>query len=182
MIEIMLQDLYSAMVDRSKGLRSVEKDAYLFHQSDPIKSMFLVIEGCIELTRHHDDGMAIVLQRAKPVSVLAEASAYTDRYHCDALSIEPSTVCEIDRRIFLRLLTESSEFGAIWSAHLAHEVQAARYRIEILARNKVSDRLNGWLAWRGDALPSRGEWKSVAEQIGVSPEALYRELARRRGG
>jgi hypothetical protein len=29
-------------------------------------------------------------------------------------------------------------------------------------------------------LPPKGEWKSVAEQIGVSPEALYRELSRRR--
>lgn len=30
-------------------------------------------------------------------------------------------------------------------------------------------------------LPAKGEWKSVAQQIGVSPEALYREIARRRG-
>ena len=182
MIEIMLREFYSAMADRSKGPRSVEKGAYLFHQGDHIKSMFLVIEGRIELTRYHDNGLAIVLQLAKSMSVLAEASAYADHYHCDALSLEPSTVCEIDRKKFLRLLKDRSELSAIWSAHLAHEVQAARYRIEILARNKVADRLDGWLAWRGDDLPSKGEWKTVAEQIGVSPEALYRELAKRRAG
>ena len=182
MIEIMLQDFYSAMAGRSKGPRSVEKGAYLFHQGDTVNSMFLVVDGCIELTRYHDDGMAIVLQLAKPMSVLAEASAYVDHYHCDALSIEPSEVCEINRKIFLRMLTDSPELGAIWSAHLAHEVQAARYRSEILARNKVSDRLDGWLAWSGDALPPKGEWKTVAEQISVSPEALYRELAKRRAG
>jgi hypothetical protein len=29
-------------------------------------------------------------------------------------------------------------------------------------------------------LPSKGEWKALAEDIGVSPEALYRELSKRR--
>ena len=180
MIEIMLHDLYSAMAARSKGPRDVEKGAQLFRQGETIKSMFAVTEGCVELTRFHDDGMPLVLQMAKPISVLAEASAYSEHYHCDALAIEPSTVCEIDRKVFLRLLTESPELSAVWSAHLAHEVQAARYRCEILARNKVADRLDGWLAWRGEILPTKGEWKNVAEQIGVTPEALYRELAKRR--
>jgi len=29
-------------------------------------------------------------------------------------------------------------------------------------------------------LPAKGEWRSLAAAIGTSPEALYRELARRR--
>lgn len=28
--------------------------------------------------------------------------------------------------------------------------------------------------------PPKGEWKQLAQQIGASPEALYREFARRR--
>jgi len=180
MISIMLNNLYAAMMERSKGPRQVAKGAYLFHQGDPITSMFLVSEGAVELTRYHDDGMAIVLQVARPTSVIAEASAYADHYHCDGLAIERSTVCEIDRKLFLGLLAENPDLASAWSAHLAHEVQAARSRSEILARNKVADRLDGWLAWRGEGLPSKGEWKTVAEQIGVSPEALYRELAKRR--
>jgi hypothetical protein len=30
------------------------------------------------------------------------------------------------------------------------------------------------------AFPEKGDWKLVASQIGVSPEALYREIAKRR--
>ena len=33
-------------------------------------------------------------------------------------------------------------------------------------------------AWQ-DRLPERGEWSGVADDIGLSPEALYREIARR---
>ncbi len=45
---------------------------------------------------------------------------------------------------------------------------------------KVSERLDAWLDWRSGDFPARGEWKEIAAEIGVSPEALYRELATRK--
>ncbi|KHA54180.1 Cyclic nucleotide-binding domain protein [Sulfitobacter noctilucicola] len=60
----------------------------------------------------------------------------------------------------------------------AREVQAQRGRIEILRLRRVSDRLDAWLDVHGK--PEKGEWIRVADQIGVSPPALYRELALRR--
>jgi hypothetical protein len=33
-----------------------------------------------------------------------------------------------------------------------------------------------------DTFPERGQWRSIAEDIGVSPEDFYRELQRRRRG
>jgi CRP-like cAMP-binding protein len=72
-----------------------------------------------------------------------------------------------------------SDFAETWTAHLAHEVQAARIRSEVLSLKTVAARLSAWLAWVGE-LPAKGEWKQLAEQIGVSPEALYREIAKAR--
>jgi hypothetical protein len=40
-------------------------------------------------------------------------------------------------------------------------------------------RLDGWMAWRG-SLPRKGEWIGLAAQLGVSPEAVYREIAKLR--
>jgi hypothetical protein len=40
--------------------------------------------------------------------------------------------------------------------------------------------LDGWLNWHGGELPPKGEWKALAEQLSISPEALYREIARRK--
>jgi hypothetical protein len=37
-----------------------------------------------------------------------------------------------------------------------------------------------WLAGHAANLPARGEWRALAGEIAVSPEALYREIARRR--
>lgn len=43
----------------------------------------------------------------------------------------------------------------------------------------VAERLDAWFG-EGHALPSKGEWQTLAFELGVSREALYRELARRR--
>ena len=67
-----------------------------------------------------------------------------------------------------------------FARYLALEVQAARARAEIASLKTVGARLEAWLALNGGELPPRGKWREVAGEIGVTPEALYRELAERR--
>jgi CRP/FNR family transcriptional regulator, dissimilatory nitrate respiration regulator len=50
----------------------------------------------------------------------------------------------------------------------------------MLALRTVAARLDAWCAANDGMAPARGAWRVVAAEIGVSPETLYRELARRR--
>lgn len=180
MIAIMFDNIVLAVAAHAARSRRLEKGAYLFHQGDEVKSVFVVAEGSVELTRFQKGGASLVLQRAGPGTFVAEASVYSRLYHCDAVVAETCLVQEMSRAAFLAMLAGTPEISELWAAHLASQVQSARYRSEILARKSVSERLDGWLAWKDGDLPPKGKWKSVAEQMGVSPEALYRELARRR--
>jgi CRP-like cAMP-binding protein len=67
-----------------------------------------------------------------------------------------------------------------WARHLAQEVQRARAQAEILSLKTVAERVDAWITLNDDALPPKGYWHQVASEIGITPEALYRELARRR--
>ena len=49
-----------------------------------------------------------------------------------------------------------------------------------MGMKRVSARLDAWLSLR--PLPPKGEWAMLADDLGVTREALYRELARRRIG
>ena len=180
MIVIMSDNFIDKLIARADKSRVHGKGTRLFQQDDPIKSIFIVDEGLVELIRHQWDGTSIVLQRAGRQSVLAEASLYTEFYHCDAVVNLPSKVFAFPKATFLALLQQDEELSTAWAAQLAREDQSARSQIDILSRKTVSERLDGWFAWKGTELPSKGRWKSIAVQIGVSPEALYRELAKRR--
>lgn len=160
--------------------RQLPEGAYLFHRGDPVRSIFVVEAGLVELIRHQRGGAAVVLQRGSARMVLAEASAYSDRYHCDAVADLASSVFEVPKSAFLGVLRADAGFADLWAGHLALEVQSARTRAEILSLRTVAERLDGWLAWRATDVPAKGAWKSIAAEIGVSPEALYRELAKRR--
>jgi CRP-like cAMP-binding protein len=177
MIEIMLNYI-QALPHKQQVFR---KGQYLFHQGDAVVSMFLIESGEALLLRRQRNGGALVLQRALPGSFLAEASLFTASYHCDAMATTRLSARLISRNAMRKLFESDPAFAAAWAGHLADEVRRARLRAEILALKTVAERLDAWAAAQGE-FPPKGTWKSVAQEIGTSPEALYREIAQRRPG
>ena len=173
-----------SVADHLRALLAVERSfavgEFLFHRGDRVRRMHLVLAGAIDLTRHQEDGASLVLQRSVPGSVLAEASLHADRYHCDAIATAPTRTLAITRADFLARLIADPGFAQAWTAHLAQEVHKARLRAEMLALRTVAARFDAWCAANDGMTPAKGAWRVVAAEIGVSPEALYRELARRR--
>ena len=165
------------------GSRSVHlaAGAVLFRSAAPVFEMFLVTSGQIHLCRHTVHGVEMVLQRAMPGMVVAEASAYSDSYHCDAIAATGCILLTLPKPVFLSAMASDPDLAATWAATLAHGVQAARFKSEIRSLPRVADRLDAWLG-EGNQLPEKGHWQDVANELGISREALYRELARRRKG
>jgi len=159
--------------------RIFRKGQSLFHQGDKITSMFLIDSGEVRLIRRHRDGSSVVLQRAKKGSVLAEASLFANAYHCDAIATMATCFKVISRAKIKALFHNNVTFAQAWSSHLADEVRNARFRAEILSLKTVAERLDAWIADKGD-LPLKGTWKIIAQEIRTSTEALYREIALRR--
>lgn len=180
MINIMLRALEPYLnALRGRRLR-FDGSQSLFHRGDPVKNIHVVLAGSVHLVRHQGDGSALILQRAGEGAVLAEASLYSDTYHCDAVAFGAVDTIAYTKAGIKTLLAKDPAFAEVWASHLAHELQGARLRSEILSLKTVAERLRVWMAWHGGGLPNKGQWKLVAGEIGVSPEALYRELGRRR--
>lgn len=152
----------------------------IFERGDPVAAVFLIESGEVHLMRRQPDGTEFILQRASAGDLLAEASITTEAYHCGAVAVRPSGLAVFSRRDVRALIAEDSGAAAAFVTHLSREVRAARMRAEIVSLKRVRERLDAWLAWHDDRLPDKGKWRQIAGEIGVSPEALYRELARRR--
>jgi CRP-like cAMP-binding protein len=179
MIAIMSVNIVDLLTSSGGPKRTLGVNEYLFHLGDPVLSLFVVLEGEVSLVRHQEHGSAIILQRAGPGEVLAEASLFSDRYHCDAMARTQASVRSVDKRQTLERLRNDPDFAEGWAAHLAQEIQNARFRSEVLSLKTVASRLDAWMAWHG-AIHPKGEWMELADEIGVTPEALYREMAKRR--
>ncbi|WP_167740398.1 Crp/Fnr family transcriptional regulator [Parasedimentitalea huanghaiensis] len=161
--------------------RRFDAGATVFLSGACVTHVYFVRDGCAVLLRHLANGDAVYLQRAKAGDVVAEASVYADCYHCDCTVVEPTLLLALPRQEFRRALRADAEVSETWAAHLARTVQSTRMRAEIRSLKTVSDRLNAWLAEYGP-LPEKGQWQGIANELSVSREALYRELAIRRSG
>ncbi len=177
MIVIMSLELSDQFANGSS--RKLDVGEYLFHRDDPVEWMHIVESGEVRLVRYQQNGNAVILQRAHSGAFAAEASLFSARYHCDAVAATPSVVKAVEKSKFVEKLQTDPNLANLWSKRLAQEVQRARLRSEIAALKTVAQRLDAWLTWN-DTLPEKGEWRALAFEIAVSPEALYRELSNRR--
>ena len=177
MIAIMSPDILSLFLHAQD--RQAEVGETIFRTGDPVKDIFFVRHGNVALVRRLPSGDQAYLQRAVDNEMLAEASAYADKYHCDCVALKRSTLAVLPRAQFRAELRSNIDLAEVWAAHLSRTVQRTRMRAEIRSLKTVADRLDAWLTEYGP-LPEKGEWQSVAYELSVSREALYRELARRR--
>jgi CRP-like cAMP-binding protein len=167
-----------SLAELGARLRRLRAGEVLFRQGDAVRRVFQVASGRVRLLRHLPQGRPLVLQRAGEGDLVAEASLFADRYGCDAEAEIDAELRVLGRDALLDALAARPALALALTAGLAREIHALRARVEIASLPRVADRLDAWLALDGE----RGDraWKDVAAEIGVSPEALYRERARRR--
>jgi len=161
--------------------RTLNQGETLFCRDDRVEWAFLVREGRISLRRSLQDGELLTLNTTYATELVAEASLFADRYHCDAIADIATTVSVFPRSKLVAHLENtalSNRLAVRAFERTARELQTLRTRVEIMRLRKVADRLDAYLELYGPA--EHGSWVHVADWIGVTPPALYRELAKRR--
>ncbi len=152
----------------------------LFRQDDPTRGMFLLRSGRVDLMRHTASGITARIHAARAGETFAEASLYSDRYHCDAVAVSASEAIQFHKAAVLAALARQPELASAMSHHLAASLRETRRRIELLFVTPLSERLHQRLADHANsdgALPPHTTTKTIAEEIGATPEATYRALA-----
>lgn len=170
-------DRMCALVETECSLRDED---VLFRTGQAVRALYVIRSGGVLLTRLQASGEPLVLQRATAGQLVAEASVFADRYHCDAVASGPTVVGRIRKSDIERLQVDEPMWLRGFASHLAKQVQYARARAQLLSLKRVDARLDAWLALNDNEMPPCGRWVELAAELAVTPEALYRELARRR--
>ena len=149
----------------------------LFRVGDPVRHVYLVIQGEARLIRQGRQGETIILQRSRG-GFIAEASLDTRAYHCDAITVEPTTLLQFPVSAFRNVLEDDAAFRRGWQSLLAKEVRKLRARCERLCLNSAIDRISHYIESEGsngvvDLTQTKKAW---AAELGLSHESLYRVL------
>lgn len=154
-----------------------EKGDYLFHQGEKPEYMFFVVSGEAVLTRTSSHGEPTTLQRCKG-GFLSEASLLTDAYHCDAIVTNSGQAIRLPIKSLRDALTDS-KFSMKWVQLLSKEIMRLRTQSERLGLKDIRSKLIHLIETEGKqgVLTLQSDFKSMASEIGVTHEALYRAIA-----
>jgi CRP-like cAMP-binding protein len=160
--------------------RALRRSQTLFRQGDQAAAIFFVESGRLRLERRTSDGRLVVIHTARPGEFFAEASLFSDVYHCDAVATEACRVRSYPKQAVLAALRTDPAQALSFLAVVARQLQDLRQRLELRNVRSARERVLLFLGLHADAkgqatLP--GQLQDVAADIGLSREALYRTLA-----
>jgi CRP/FNR family transcriptional regulator, dissimilatory nitrate respiration regulator len=164
------------------ALRHLGRDDALFRQGDPAAAVYGVVSGRMRLVRHTAEGSAVTVAVARAGEALAEASLFAAVYHCDAVADVPSAVVIFPAHDLRAALGADPGLASRFLALLARQVQELRARLELRNVRSAPGRVQAYLdlvASGALAAPPAGRpLKDLAAELGLTPEAFYRTLAR----
>ncbi|MBX2835692.1 MAG: Crp/Fnr family transcriptional regulator [Gammaproteobacteria bacterium] len=154
--------------------RSLASGDILFDQDSASTGLFYLVSGTIDLKRLTKDGHSIVIHRARSGDTFAEASVFSDNYHCTAMAVIESQIIECARSAISELLDTNVDFARSMAYRFAMQIQESRRRVELLSIRSADERI---LAALHDGLLV-DNISSFAEVVGLAPETVYRTLGK----
>ena len=161
-------------------VRELRRGEVVFNQADPAEVVFWISRGRLRLERHLASGRVVTLSVARAPAILAEASLFSHRYHCRAVAEVSSSVAAVPKATVLDLLESDAAFARSLVHALASEVRSLRRLLELRNVRPAAQRLVDYLALKQDQREPCDDRPvaALATELGLSPEALYRLLAR----
>jgi len=173
-------DWLPAAVRQGATVRELAAGETLFRQGDAAAAIFAVEAGRLRLLRVTADDRRIALHTARPGEFFAEAALFAASYHCDAVAATAARVRSLPKARLLAAFRADPALAERFMAILARQVMALRARLELRSIRSARRRLVEHVLLTGDGgrrLRLDGTLADLAEEIGLTPEALYRTVA-----
>ena len=173
-----LRELLPAPLLKQCVAHAFNKGDYLFHLGNIPEYMFFIVSGEAILSRTSSHGETTTLQRCKG-GFLSEASLLTDVYHCDAVATHTGTAIALPIKAFRDAL-KKEDFSLKWVKLLSREIMRLRTQSERLRLKDIKSKLIHLIETEGKngILTLQSDYKSLASELGITHEALYRAISK----
>jgi CRP-like cAMP-binding protein len=174
-------DALPPSLEAGSVVRDLSAGEILFRQGDRAAAIYRIESGRLRLVRRTLDDHLVILHTARRGEFFAEASLFADAYHCDAIAAAPTRIRVYPKATVMTVLRTEPALAEAFMARLAHQLQDLRARMELRnirsARERVLQYLRLHAGLQGRSIAIEGQLQDIAAEIGMTREALYRNLA-----
>ena len=171
---MLIDDLHDTL--GSKSIR-LKKGEYVFTQGQSVENIFCVIQGRVRLMRQTIEGAPIVIHVAFAGESIAEASLFSEKYHCSALVDIGAEIAVFSKKTLLNRLQTSPKLTLSLLQQMTVSVRDLRMLNEIKSIYSAQERVLTFL--RAEFKQEQEldlSLKDIAQKIGLSHEAFYRTI------
>ncbi len=174
-------------LNENKSCTNYKKGQVIFSENGIPFGLFCVSHGKIKIASTGLDGKEQILRFAKTGDIFGyRALISQDRYHCNAIAMEDSAICIIDKNVFLNIYYNNPSLSRAVFKKISEDLKKAENIIVSLSQKNVRERLAESLlffiatyGYEGDGstlnvLFSREE---IAAFVGTSTESVIRLLS-----
>jgi CRP-like cAMP-binding protein len=158
---------------------SLQKGETLFNQGDAVERIYLVNKGKLKLIRNTIDGTPVVLHVGLSGETIAEASLFSDQYHCSAQADVASTLQSVNKQKLLEHLHNNPQQMKQLLAVFSRQVRDLRAINEIKNIRSAEERILAYIRCNINetrVMKLELSLKELAHNIGLAHETFYREL------
>ena len=158
---------------------TIKKGRALFSQGDHVSSFYYLKKGKLKLIRNTIEGGETLIHVAASHETFAEASLFSNQYHCSAFASVDSEVISYSKEGFLYHIEQnplmmkkllqifSQQVRDLRAINEIKNIQSAKARILAFVKNEMD---------ANQELHLNIALKDVAYKIGLAHETFYREL------
>lgn len=177
------KDLRAYLEETPHHIQCYDKEETIFHLMDPASRIGIILEGRVEVQKSFPNGSQENVSVRIPGELIGPAAVFskTQRYPCDIVALEPTTLMMFRKEDLLSLMQKEIRILQNFTTEVASATYMLQQRLELLSYSGIAQKAAFWLLMQirqtgkttVNIPDSISKW---AMMMNVSRPSLHREI------
>lgn len=177
------KDLRAYLEETPHHIQCYDKEETIFHLMDPASRIGIILEGRVEVQKSFPNGSQVNVSVCIPGELIGPAAVFskTQRYPCDIVALEPTTLMMFRKEDLLSLMQKEIRILQNFTTEVASATYMLQQRLELLSYSGIAQKAAFWLLMQirqtgkttVNIPDSISKW---AMMMNVSRPSLHREI------
>ena len=173
--------LHKVIVATDCELRGFAKGDTIYSGTSFTRSLGVLLEGSLRVTKDNTDGHAMIMSTLTPGSLFGAAALFNDeeRYATNITALEPSRIVFFSQRLVERMIRREPTIAENYIKYLSERILFLNKKLYLLTAGTAEQRLSSFLL---DNLPGSEPaelplpMNRLADALNISRASLYRAM------